>query len=103
VWLAYGQRTPGYMMPTTGTATYSGIAAGQGHDMASGHDVTLSGTSALRADFGANSVYATLNLVSTDTVTGASQAMNTISGGTSLMGACTDCARAAFGSRSIRG
>ena len=96
VWLAYGQRTPGYMVPTSGTATYSGIAAGQGHDMASGHDVTLSGTSALRANFDRNFVQATLNLVSTDAVTGASRAMDTISGGTGLQDVCTDCNRATF-------
>jgi hypothetical protein len=71
----FGTRTPGSGVPTTGTATYNGVAYGSGHDGTSGHDASLAGSSTLKANFDTGSLALTLAMAATDMTTGKARAL----------------------------
>ena len=63
-------------MPTSGTATYSGVVFGKGTDPAlTSGNVTLGGTGQLSANFGAGTLSTTLNLSATPTAGGAATSL----------------------------
>lgn len=78
----YGLRTTASQLPTSGTARYSGTLDGLW--TTAGASYRLSGTSALTADFAGNSVTGTLTATGTDRETGATVAMDTLSGTASI-------------------
>jgi len=65
----FGVNTPASDLPVSGTASYTGIADGAFTDGAARY--TISGTSALSADFTANTITASLNLIGVAEVGGA--------------------------------
>ncbi|GMM61580.1 transferrin-binding protein-like solute binding protein [Novosphingobium pituita] len=74
-YIMFGTRTPGSGVPTTGTATYNGVAYGSGHDGTSGHDASLAGSSTLKANFDTGSLALTLAMAATDMTTGKARAL----------------------------
>lgn len=75
----FGGQTPGFQMPKTGTATYSGIALGTGYDGVLKGNANLSGTSVLNVNFGTSEVGMNLSLMSTKIDGGQARDLGTIS------------------------
>jgi len=85
----FGLQTPSANMPTTGSATYSGVVYGNGYDPAiSTGDLTLGGTGQLSANFTTGAINTTLTLNATPVAGGTTQSLGsyaftgTTSGGT---------------------
>jgi hypothetical protein len=62
----FGKTTPSVLIPSGGTATYSGIVEGGADVPRLGNNGAISGTSSLTADFGAGTVVLNLHLVAND-------------------------------------
>ena len=77
-YVAFGGRTPEFQMPTTGTATYSGVVYGRGSYGRVSADATLSGTSNLSTDFATGATSLALNLTATDRASGTPYALGTV-------------------------
>ncbi|NKJ03019.1 hypothetical protein FHW92_005130 [Novosphingobium sp. SG707] len=76
----YGQLTGTGLMPTTGSATYTGIASGRGVGATSSTDAyTLSGTSRFDVNFGTASLTSSVSGTLLNTTTNASTALGTVS------------------------
>jgi hypothetical protein len=75
--VTFGGLTPQFQMPKTGIATYSGIVYGEGNDSQFANKALLSGTSRLTTDFGSGATSLSMNILSTDSVSGASRALGT--------------------------
>jgi hypothetical protein len=72
----FGLNTSATAMPTTGTASYSGVVYGRGSDPAvSSGDVSVGGTGTVNANFGAGTLTASLNINVTPVNGGATQSL----------------------------
>lgn len=74
-YVPFGGLTPLFQMPRTGTATYSGVVYGEGKDTQFANSALLSGSSQLTANFATGATSLSMDLVSTDSVSGASRAL----------------------------
>jgi hypothetical protein len=73
----FGGRTPSAVLPTTGSASYSGVIVGQGRHYGFSNDASLSGTSTLTANFANSQLSSTLSLIATDRASGTQMAIGT--------------------------
>jgi hypothetical protein len=94
-YVAFGARTPQFQVPTTGTATYSGVVYGRGKDGRFSSDAVLSGSSMLTANFGTGGITMSMDLTSTDRSSGASRALGTAMFSTQNV-VCSGCGSPTF-------
>ena len=74
--LVFGQTTPSVSMPTTGSASYSGVVYGFGsYPSLSTGEVSVGGTGSLSVNFNGGTLSSTLNLTATPVGGGSSQSM----------------------------
>jgi hypothetical protein len=102
-YVAFGGRTPSYQMPTSGSASYSGVLYGEGYLGTTQGAATLSGTSRLNANFATNELALTLNAIATDKASGAAYVLGNFVYAWPEGYGCTECDRSAFALRSPSG
>jgi hypothetical protein len=93
-YVVFGGETPGYAMPTSGTATYDGVVYGQGSYGRQSSDAALSGSSALMADFAKGTLTLNMNLTATDRASGTAYALGNFAFGGTI--GCQGCDRSSF-------
>jgi len=87
-YVPFGATTPGFQMPRTGSATYTGIVVGRGYDGVAGHEADLSGSSRLAVNFGTGANTVDMTLTSTDRTNAAARALGTFTYAGTVGGAC---------------
>ena len=90
-------------MPTTGSATYSGVVYGAGYYGGTQHDASLSGTSAFNVNFGTSAASLVLSLTATDKTPSAAYSLGDVTMTGALGNSCPGGCRASFGLNSFAG
>lgn len=72
-YIAFGAQTPAFQVPTTGTASYSGVVYGTGRHGLVSNEAALSGTSSFSVNFATNAASMLLDLTATDKASGVAQ------------------------------
>jgi hypothetical protein len=97
-YVAFGGQTPNFQVPTTGSASYSGVVYGSGRNGLVSNEASLSGTSKFNVNFATNAASMLLDLVATDKVSGVAQDLADITFSGTLGGFCPGgCNRNTFG------
>jgi hypothetical protein len=87
-YIPFGGQTPNFQVPTTGSATYSGVVYGSGDHNSLANDAALAGTSTFNVNFATNAANMQLSVTATDKITGTVMNMGNLGYTGTLGGSC---------------